>query len=55
MVPDYPSTVSRQLSGIAKQGETRIHEVTLLEIRNSNQKCTIPGLNMSIEHPRKNN
>ena len=50
MVSDYPSTVSRQSSGKAKQGRQKFHEVTLLEVWNSDQEFTIPYLNRNSEH-----
>ena len=55
MAPDYPSTVSRQSSGKVKKRDTRIHDVTFLEIWNSNQKATIPSLNTRIEHRKTTN
>ena len=50
----YPSTVLRRHRERPSREKQELHEVTLLKIRNSNQKPTIPSLNMSTEHRKKN-
>ena len=50
---------SKLITGNRREKPSRerqqFHEITLLEIQNSNQESTFPRLNMSIEHRKRTN
>ena len=55
MVPGYLLNLLRQLSGKLSMEREKFHEVTLLQIWNSNQKFTNQNLNRNNKHRKRTN